>query len=95
MCTSSGTGRTEGRKLKRPTFFMASQSARSRALAKAVERPTTRTLWSDEWGEGYDTEFLGKIVEECKVRINWRCKRELLKTAFLLVEILFTQLFVF
>ena len=42
MWTSSGTGRTDGRKLKRPNWPMPSQSARSRALASAVERPMMR-----------------------------------------------------
>mmetsp|Transcript_19570 Transcript_19570/g.44988 ORF Transcript_19570/g.44988 Transcript_19570/m.44988 type:complete len:259 (-) Transcript_19570:1383-2159(-) len=45
MCTSSGTGRTDGLKLKRESCGMPSQSARSLALAIAVERPTTRTGW--------------------------------------------------
>ena len=40
MWTSKGTGRTEGRKLYNPIMLsIPNQSAKSLALAKAVERP--------------------------------------------------------
>ena len=49
MWHSKGTGRTDGRKLNRPSPLLPSdagsipsQSARSRALARAVDKPTTR-----------------------------------------------------
>ena len=42
MWHSRGTGRTDGRKLKSPCWPMPSQSARSLALERAVERPTIR-----------------------------------------------------
>ena len=44
MWTSSGTGRTDGRKLNSPTLEMLSQSARSRALATAVDNPMRRSV---------------------------------------------------
>ncbi len=50
MWHSSGTGRTEGRKLKRPAWPMPSQSARSRALASAVDSPIRR-IFRSVWEE--------------------------------------------
>mmetsp|Transcript_7893 Transcript_7893/g.18898 ORF Transcript_7893/g.18898 Transcript_7893/m.18898 type:complete len:230 (+) Transcript_7893:1555-2244(+) len=44
MCASSGTGRTEGLKLKNPFSPMPIQSARSCALESAVDSPTSRRL---------------------------------------------------
>lgn len=43
--TSSGTGRTLGLKLNSPISLIPNQSARSLALARAVDSPTTRTLF--------------------------------------------------
>eukprot|EP00982_Pelagococcus_subviridis_P008723 30865-Pelagococcus_subviridis.AAC.1 len=43
MWHSSGTGRTDGRKLKRPSSSIPSQSPKSRAFASAVDRPTILT----------------------------------------------------
>ena len=44
MCTSSGTGRTDGLKLKSESAGMSSHSEMSCALAIAVDSPTKRIV---------------------------------------------------